>query len=91
MNRNMMYHLLKESGLKDLSIWAEDRKSYHTEFRLQPHQTDCTIIFDFGYIRHIGSVHLCTNEIVIEGKWSDLKINVKYSRIKEIEVRVYDE
>lgn len=88
MNRNVMYHLLQDAGLKDLSLWADDRKSYHTEFRLQPHQSDCTAIFDFGYVRHIESIHLCRDEIVIEGKWSDMKINVRYTKIKEFEVRV---
>jgi hypothetical protein len=83
-----MYDLLKEKGLKDLSIWADNRKSYHTEFRLQPSQTDCTVIFDFGYVRHIESIHLCSNEIVLEGKWSDMKLNVRYDKIKSIEVEV---
>jgi hypothetical protein len=46
------------------------------------------VIVDFGYVRHIESIHLCSNEIVLEGKWSDMKLNVRYDKIKSIEVEV---
>ena len=86
-----MYHLLKDSGLKDLTHWADDRRSYHTEFRLQSHQSDCTVRFNFGYVRHIYSIHLCSNEIVIESKWSDMKVNVNYKDIEMIEIIVEED
>jgi hypothetical protein len=91
MNRNVMYHLLKDSGMKDLTHWADDRRSYHTEFRLTDGQSDCTVLFNFGYVRHVYSIHLCSSEIVIESKWSDMKVNVNYRDIEKLEVRIEED
>lgn len=91
MNRNVMYDYLKEKGMYAMFIWADDRKSYHTEFRLQPHQNDCYIITDWGYIRHVQSIHLCMNEVVIVGGFGDLKVNINYKDMQKFEVRIWEE
>jgi len=88
MNRNVMYDYLLSKGLYKIFIWADDRKSYHTKFRLNMGQIDCTIVTDWGYIRHVESIHLCKNEIVIESQYSDMKINIFYKEIKKFEVEI---
>lgn len=90
MNRNMMYEYLLSLKMYKIFRWADDRKSYHTEFRLNndENQTDCTIFTDWGFIRHVDSIHLCKNEIVIESKFSDMKINMFYRNIEKFEVKI---
>lgn len=90
MNRNMMYDYLLSVGMYKMFQWADDRKSYHVEFRLNSDkgQSDCKIITDWGYIRHIHSIHLCKNEIVIESRFTDMKINMNYKDIKKFEVEI---
>lgn len=90
MNRNMMYEYLKEKGLYAIFVHRKDGKTYHTEFRLQPHQEECTLITEWGYIRHIYSIHLCQNEIVVESKFGDMKVNIKYSRMEKFEIQIYE-
>ena len=91
MNRNQMYDYLKSKGMYAIFRWADDGKSYHAEFRLNNGQTDCTIITDWGYIRHIYSIHLCMNEIVIEAYMDRMKININYKDIENFEVIIEEE
>ena len=88
MNRNTVYDYLKSKGMYGIFVWADNRKSYHTEFRLNNGQGDCWIYFDWGYIRHVESIHLCQKEMVIESKYSDMKVNVFYKDIKNFEVKI---
>lgn len=94
MNRNVMYHYLTDLGLYSIRRWSDDRHRYHTEFVMDrdSNQTDITIIFDWGYVRHVRYIWLCNSEIVIQGGLSDLKINVNYRDIEKFEVRIeYDD
>ena len=50
---------------------------------------DCDLITDWGYIRHIDAFYLCKDEVVIEAKYSDMKVNMKYKSIEKFDVRVY--
>lgn len=90
MNRNEMWHLLKETGMYHIIRWHPSKKSYHSEYVLNKdtNQTDCTIITDWGYIRHVDSIHLCKNEIVVESVIGRLKINIRYKHIKKFEVQI---
>ena len=85
MNRNTMYDYLESKGMKP--IFIHRKKAYHTEFRLDKNQGDCWIYTDWGYIRHVFSIHLCMNEIVVESKL-DMKVNIKYSSMKKFEVYI---
>lgn len=91
MNRNVMYNYLKEVGLYSIFRWADDRKSYHTEFRTGYGQY-CEMLFSFGYIRNVRSIHLCSSEIVVEGL-NDMKINIYYKDIDDdkFEVRLMED
>ena len=91
MNRNMMYEYLKSLGM--YGIFHRHKYGYHTEFRLnqEENQYDATIKTDWGYIRHIYSIHLCANEIVIEAHFSDMKINMFYKDINTFEVSIMEE
>lgn len=86
MNRNVMYNYLKELGM--YAVFHRGEKGYHAEFRLNYDydQEDATILTDWGYIRHIYSIHLCSDEIVIQSKYSDMKINMYYKDITKFEV-----
>ena len=85
MNRNVMYDYLESKGM--YAIFVHHGKSYHTEFRLdKDSQSYCEVITDWGYIRNVYSIHLCTNEVVIESKFGDMKVNVKYSKMEKFEV-----
>lgn len=88
MNRNVMYNYLKSVGLYGIFRWKDGNKSYHTEFTTEYGQT-CDVIFSFGYIRNVKSIHLCSNEMVFEGM-NDMKINVYYKDIEDdkFEVRI---
>ena len=94
MNRNQMYLYLKDKGMYPCSIYRGKRsngkgKFYHTEFRLnQETQQSITIITDWGYIRGCTSIHLCTNELVVESDYGQCKINIYYKNIEKFEVRV---
>lgn len=90
MNRNVMYDYLKSIGM--YSVFHRRKHGYHTEFRLNnPNQKDATIYTDWGYIRHMRSIHLCANEMVIESEWSDMKINMYYKDISKFEVIIMEE
>ena len=91
MNRNVMYKYLKQIGLYGIFRWADDRKSYHTEFVVGYDQY-CEIVFSFGYIRNVKSIHLCSSEIVVEGN-NDMKINIYYKDIVDdkFEVRLSED
>lgn len=94
MNRNQMYVYLDELGLYPCTIAHGKRsngkmKYYHTEFRLnERNQQSMTIITDWGYIRGCTSIHLCTNELVVESDFGRCKINIYYKNIEKFEVRV---
>lgn len=90
MNRNMMYDLLKSKGMYPIFVHRNNAKAYHVEFRLNRNQTDCRIDTDWGYIRHVYSIHLCTNEIVIESRL-DMKVNILYRKIEKFEVLIEEE
>ena len=91
MNRNQMYEYLKSLGMYGIFRWAEDRNSYHAEFVKNNGQIDCRINTDWGYIRHVERIHLCMNEIVIESKYSDMKINIMYKSMEKFEVEIETE
>ena len=94
MNRNVMYGILKDNGMYAIFVHNEDhRTGYHTEFRLNKDkgQYDCTLTFDWGYVRHIESIHLCMNEMVLISRYSDMKVNVKYKHIKNFEIFIESE
>ena len=93
MNRNQMYDYLKSKGMYPIFVWRDNGKSYHTEFRLNndKNQTDCMIVTDWGYIRHIYSIHLCADEIVIEAYMDRMKINIYYKDIEKFEVKIEEE
>lgn len=90
MNRDEMYRLLKEHGMYPVMIWADNRKSYHIRFDLNRNrdQHDCMILTEWGYIRHIVSIHLCTSEIVLEAEYGRMKVNIYYRNIDKFEVRI---
>ena len=90
MNRNTMYEYLLSEGMYKIFRWADDRKSYHTEFRPNKSsgQIDCKVVTDWGYIRHVEAIHLCKNELVIESRFSDMKVNIFYKEIKKFEVEI---
>lgn len=70
-------------------VWGDKKASkYHTEFRLNEGQVDCRIDFDWGYIRHVNRIHLCKNEMVVESKFADMKVNINYKDIKKFEVYI---
>lgn len=90
MNRNTMYDYLKSLKMYQMSVWHESRKKYHMKFVLNSdeEQTYCEIVTDWGYIRDVHTIHLCRDEIVIEAKLSDMKVNIKYRTIKKFEVYI---
>ena len=91
MNRNRMYNYLKSKGM--YAIFQQRKGGYHVEFRLNHdlNQSDCTVVTDWGYIRHIYSIHLCRDEIVIEAYMDRMKINMYYRDIKKFEVMIVEE
>ena len=91
MNRNVMYNYLKEIGLYPIFVHHESGKSYHVEFRTQQQHTYSIIETDWGYIRRFSSIHLCTDEIVIETQIGEMKVNINYKDIKKFEVRLLEE
>ena len=90
MNRNLMYNILKEKGLYPIIRHHRDRRTYHTEFVVQNHQ-DCSLILDWGYIRHIKRISLCSSEIVVEGEYTDMMVNINYKDLENVEVRIIEE
>ena len=86
MNRNQMYEYLESKGM--YPIFVRNKKGYHAEFRLnkEKNQVDCRVQTDWGYIRHIQSIHLCMKEIVLEGRIDEMKVNINYKDIRNFEV-----
>lgn len=92
MNRNEMYHILTENGLKVRRRYNHNTNGYH--FRMH-FDDDITGIIELGnglYVRGFSEVALCMNEIVIISKFDDMKVNVKYDNITKVDVyKEYDE
>lgn len=38
------------------------------------------------YIEDINEVYICTDELVLRGRYGDMKINIKYHMIKELRI-----
>ena len=93
MNRNTMYEYLKSMGMYQMAVWRESRRKYHMKFVLNndKKQTYCEIVTDWGYIRDVDTIRLCRDEIVVEAKWSDMKVNIKYKAMKKFEVYIESE
>ena len=53
------------------------------------HET-VSVITDWGHIREVESIALCTDEVVVLPKWSDMKVNILYKRMDVFEVRVIE-
>lgn len=88
-----MYELLKDLGMKPLFYGNKKGKKpkYYTKFTLdqESEQRDCLIETDWGYIRHVHSINLCQDEVVIESKYSDMKVNMYYKDIEKFDARIY--
>ena len=91
MNRNLMYHYLKEEVGMYPVFNHIDRKSYYTEFRLQPNQTPIHILTDWGYIKGFSSIALCVNEVVIMSMYENTRIFIEYKSIKRFEVVIEEQ
>lgn len=90
MNRNQLYHYLKEKGL--YGIFRRRKNGYHVEF-CENAESDYgiyRILTDWGYIRGVERIHLCTNEVVIESKYGFGKVNIFYKDMDKFEVELYD-
>lgn len=95
MNRNQMYTLLQETGLKQLTRKNSKKgKSYHFEYVLNQERDDydCDVLFEWGYVTGVYSIAIHRDEIVISSKYSDMALTVNYRFINddEFEVRVYN-
>ena len=91
MNRNVMYEYLESKGLFLKVIRTNNSHKYYVTFTIdqESDQVDCDLITDWGYIRHIDTFYLCRDEVVIEAKYSDMKVNIKYRNIEKFDVRVH--
>lgn len=89
MNRNMMYDILKEKGLYPIFRYHSHKRTYHTEFVVD-NEYDCTMLFDWGYVRHISRVSLCTSEMVLQTEYSEMKVNINYKDVESLEVRIIE-
>lgn len=90
MNRNELYHYLKDIGL--FGVIHHGERGYHFEF-----VEDATknleinaVRFDWGYLRNVKRIHLCANELVLEGNLTEMKVNVFYRHINEFEVEMIE-
>ena len=90
-----MYDYLKDMGMFPLMRGKVGgrKKKYYVSFVIDKDSdyTDCLIVTDWGYIRHVDAINLCANEIVIEAKYSDMKININYKDIDKFEVKLYED
>lgn len=85
MNRNVLYNLFKEGGLKP--FFNRKTRGYYVRFRFENEFTRTgDIKINEWYIRGFSEIALCTNEIVIISKYEDMKINIKYIHIKNVEL-----
>lgn len=88
MNRSTIYEYLKSTDLYPLYY---SKTGYHIRFVLQRHQTFCRVNFGYGFVRGVESIYLCGNELVIESKYGDMKINLYYKDIQELEVYIEED
>lgn len=90
MNRNQMYNYLKEIELFPKVHWGD--RGYHVEFveDTSKNYEITGIVFDWGFVRGVDSIHLCADEIVIECKFGFGKINVYYKNIDKFEVKMIE-
>lgn len=92
MNRNELYQLLKELGMYPLFV-RRGKDRYHTRFVLNHDegQHECHITTEWGYISYVEVINLYANEVKIEGRLTDMTININYKDIKKFEVEIFDE
>lgn len=84
MNRNEVYWALIDGGLNNYKVIVNKRpynklyipRDWETSYLM----TDSIIITDFN------EVYLCSDELVIRGKYEPLQINIKYKDMEFIEV-----
>ena len=95
MNRNVMYQYLKSVGMYPVMHRNSETKgkTYHIEFVEDRNKEKriYAIKTDWGYIRGFTSIHLCTNEIVVESDYGFAKINMYYKDINTFEVLFDDD
>ena len=88
MNRNEVYEYLKSQGLYPIAR-RHGKKKYHIEFVPNTENGQYEIYcayFDWGSITHIRSIHLCVDSVIIEGKLSDVEIQVYYKDMDNFEI-----
>lgn len=91
MNRNTMYDYLNSLGMKPLANYYNKKMYYIAFVADKTNQEEIfEILTDWGYIREAWRISLCSNELVVQGRFSDVKINIKYSSIEKFEVHVWD-
>ena len=83
MNRNVMYHSLKDSDLVYRVI--RRKKGYHIIFRYENWNS---FAVDLGaiYVRGVCEIALCKDEIVLMSKYENMKVNVNYKSIENVEI-----
>lgn len=88
-NRSTIYDYMKTTGLSIRKHKME--RGYYLEFYKDNdiHET-VSVITDWGHIREVESIALCTDEVVVLPKWSDMKVNILYKRMDVFEVRVIE-
>lgn len=84
MNRNEVYNILVDAGLNTYSVVVNNRpykKLYiPREWTLSFIHTQNIDIMDFN------EVYICSDELVIRGKYEKFQVNIKYKDIETLEV-----
>lgn len=92
MNRSTIGDYLQEVGFKRHTYtYGARRNTYHVYSK--PTDSECILVTKYCYIKNIEDIYLCTSEIMILGKFGEMKINIPYIYLDDLEIRVfpYDE
>ena len=68
---------------------GSNNNTYHV-YRKPSDWSECLLICDYFYISHVYEVFLCTNELLVYGRFGELKVNIPYKHLTNLEVRGFE-
>ena len=88
-NRSNIFTYMNTTGLSIRKHMME--RGYYIEFYKDNNKHESvSVLTDWGYIRGVDSIALCTYEVVILSQWEDMKVNLLYRKMDKFEVRVLE-
>lgn len=91
MNRSVIGDKLKEYGMELYHFNYGKRKNTYHVYRKPSRWNECTLKSGFITVRGIEDIYLCANEVLIVGRFGEMKVNIPYTFLKDFIITGWEE